>query len=93
MHKSNSTKVGKTLLNHCIDQGGGGDVSKREMYILFFSKIVWKFKKKKKKKKMGAGGRTFSNLQYLICKKISEEYYFRWRYVLKTQFYAFYAEF
>ena len=48
MHKSNSTKVGKTLLNHCIDQGGGGDVSKREMYILFFSKIVWKFKKKKK---------------------------------------------
>ena len=80
MHKSNSTKVGKTLLNHCIDQGGGGDVSKREI-------------KKKKKKKRGAGGSTFSNLQYLICNKISEEYYFRWRYVLKTQFYAFYAEF
>ena len=55
MHKSNSTKVGKTLLNHCIDQGGGGDVSKREMYILFFSKIVWKFKKKKKKKKKKGG--------------------------------------
>ena len=53
MHKSNSTKVGKTLLNHCIDPGGGGDVSKREMYILFFSKIVWK------KKKWGREGGLF----------------------------------
>ena len=69
MHKSNSTKVGKTLLNHCIDQGGGGDVSKREMYILFFSKIVWKFKKKKKKKKWGRGGGLFQIYNISFVKK------------------------
>ena len=68
---------------------------KEKCIYYFFAKLSGnsKKKKKKKKKKMGAGGGNFSNLQYLICNKISEEYYFRWRYVLKTQFYAFYAEF
>ena len=65
---------------------------KEKCIYYFFPKLSGNSKKKKKRKK-GAGGRAFSNLQYLICNKISEEYYFRWRYVLKTQFYAFYAEF